>query len=192
MFPFSSRSNSGSRIWRSSTWISSGCAVTWPVFRAESYPTLKAFWPLPAVQQNPHWGAWGSSLCPPSMHWWGTPGKPDHNTKGKSIESRCSDWTERPLRCCVSWSDLFQRRSHTPEALVVPDLQAAQEKSVYLTERPGQPDEARAGEETLGITGTSPLFTSNICSGETQHGEKEALPVLLFVVKHRTVLLPQV
>lgn len=66
---FSSRSSSGNRTWRGSTWTSSGCAATLPVYKAESCPTQRACSPSPAAPPKPLWAAWGFSLSPPSMHW---------------------------------------------------------------------------------------------------------------------------
>lgn len=66
---FSLRSSSGSRTWRDSTWISSGCAATSQVCRAESCPTRRACSPLPAAPPKPPWDAWGFSQSPPFTHW---------------------------------------------------------------------------------------------------------------------------
>lgn len=66
LFP---RSNSGSRTWRSLTWICSGCAVTLLVYRAESCPTRRACSQLPAAPPKPLWDAWGYSPSPRFMHW---------------------------------------------------------------------------------------------------------------------------
>lgn len=69
VFFFSLRSSSGSRTWRDSTWISSGCAATSQVCRAESCPTRRACSPSPAAPPKPPWDAWGFSQSPPFTHW---------------------------------------------------------------------------------------------------------------------------
>lgn len=54
---------------------------------------------------------------------------------------------------CVICSDLFQRRGHTQETLIVPESQTAKERSFLLAQRPRQPHEERPGQEAVCVTG---------------------------------------
>lgn len=64
------RSSNGSRIWRSFTWICSGCAATWPACKAGSCPTPRASSPPPAAPPSWPSAGWASCLSPLSTLWW--------------------------------------------------------------------------------------------------------------------------
>lgn len=89
------------------------------------------------------------------------------------------------IKCICS--DLFQRRSHSQEALPVPDSQTAQKRPVLLPERPRQPHEERPWQETFCLAGIHEhtdiwrCFNKILCLKEELNGLNINALMLLFI-----------